>query len=173
MADIQTTRLQAPAKGVVKLKKSSTRVDLTPMVDLGFLLITFFIFTTTMASPTAMKLILPNDENAATPSLAPASQTITFLLGGDEKVFYYDGLFDGTISKPLSINNGMRQVLQHKMQVVLRETGSQNKTIVLIKASADAKYKNIVDALDEMVINGVTRYVLLDVNEDEIDAMGK
>src|SRR3954470_631768 len=80
--------------GVKKGKKLSTREDLTPMVDLGFLLITFFIFTTTMSQPTAMKLNLPDDR--ATPqeqNKAKASGAVTILLGKDNNVFYYEGIW--------------------------------------------------------------------------------
>ncbi len=69
----------------------STRVDLTPMVDLGFLLITFFIFTTTMSRPTKMILILPKDVPDKERQLARNSAVITILLGKSDGVFYYEG----------------------------------------------------------------------------------
>src|SRR5690348_11028072 len=77
--------------GVKKSKKLSTRVDLTPMVDLGFLLITFFIFTTTMSQPTALKLILPKDTDDAHKMLAKVSAVITLLPGKSDQIYYYEG----------------------------------------------------------------------------------
>jgi biopolymer transport protein ExbD len=80
MAEINTSgssRKKGP--GVKKSKKLSTRVDLTPMVDLGFLLITFFIFTTSMTRPTAMKLILPRDVPKDQRTPEPESAVITLL----------------------------------------------------------------------------------------------
>src|SRR5579875_2231614 len=78
--------------GVKKGKKLSTRVDMTPMVDLGFLLITFFIFTTTISQPTTLKLNLPQDtKNPEEQTKTKASGALTIMLGKDNNVFYYEG----------------------------------------------------------------------------------
>ncbi len=70
-------------------KKMSTRVDFTPMVDLGFLLITFFMLTTSMNKPKTMEINMPVKDENADPTKVPASQTITLLLAKDNKVVYY------------------------------------------------------------------------------------
>ncbi|HSU51332.1 MAG TPA: biopolymer transporter ExbD, partial [Segetibacter sp.] len=85
--------------GVKKAKKASTRVDLTPMVDLGFLLITFFIFTTTMSQATAMKLFLPKDtDKPEEQNKAKESGALTLLLGKNHSVYYYEGTLDPSAS---------------------------------------------------------------------------
>ena len=86
-------------RGVKKSKKLSTRVDLTPMVDLGFLLITFFIFTTTMTRPTAMRLILPKDVPDTERQPEPESAVITLLPGKNNLVYYYEGADPANLRK--------------------------------------------------------------------------
>jgi biopolymer transport protein ExbD len=151
--------------GVKKGKKLSTKVDLTPMVDLGFLLITFFIFTTTMSTPTAMKLFLPKDtEKPEEQNKAKESGALTLLLGKDRNVFYYEGILkdDGSNFKSSNFKELRDLILDKKKRTDAKDL------VIVIKASTDAKFKDVVDALDEMTINDVKRYALVDIAEAEV-----
>src|SRR6476659_3068409 len=93
MAEMDTSSGGGHKKGpgVKKPKKLSTRVDLTPMVDLGFLLITFFVFTTTMSKPTAMSMNEPKDDKPEDQMKVKESAVMTILLGKNDQVYYYNG----------------------------------------------------------------------------------
>jgi biopolymer transport protein ExbD len=146
--------------GVKKAKKLSTRVDLTPMVDLGFLLITFFIFTTTMSQPTAMKLILPKDtDKPEEQNKVKESGALSVLLGGNDKVFYYEGTLapDGSNFQETNYKE-IRKVIIDK-----KKNTKPEDFVVVIKPGPEATYKNTVDILDEMSINEVKRYAMVDL----------
>jgi biopolymer transport protein ExbD len=155
---------QKKGPGVKKGKKLSTRVDLTPMVDLGFLLITFFIFTTTMSQPTAMRLFLPKDaDKPEDQNKAKESGVITLLLGKDNNVFYYEGQLasDGANFKSSNFKE-IRTILIDK-----KRNTPEKDLVVIIKPSAECTYKNVVDILDEMAINVLKKYALVDISEGE------
>ena len=145
-------------------RRLSTRVDLTPMVDLGFLLITFFIFTTTMNEPTGMKVVTPTDGKP--PNETAASKTLNILLGSGEKIIYYQGDSLHQYHSTHSIE-GIRSVIRDMRKKVKEQFQSAEETVVLIKPGDDCAYKNVVDLLDEMTINGITRYTLMDPGTDE------
>ena len=157
--------------GVKKAKKLSTRVDLTPMVDLGFLLITFFIFTTTMSQPTALNLYLPKDtDKPEEQNKAKESGAFTILLGKDNHVFYYEGILDNSNASTNfksanfgSGEDGIRTAIWKK-----KSTANPEVFVVVIKPSDDCEYKNVVDILDEMAINVVKRYALVDISDVEV-----
>jgi biopolymer transport protein ExbD len=172
MASIDTGGGESPHKkgpGVKKAKKLSTRVDMTPMVDLGFLLITFFIFTTTMSTPAAMQLYMPKDtDKQEEQNKAKESGALTIMLGKGNKVYYYEGQLkpDGSnfTSSTFDPNSeqGIRQVIMRKK----RSTAIED-LVVVIKPNSDASYKNTVDILDEMTINQVKRFALVDITPQE------
>jgi biopolymer transport protein ExbD len=147
--------------GVKKAKKLSTRVDLTPMVDLGFLLITFFIFTTTMSQPTAMKLFLPKDvDKPEEQNKVKMSAVITLMLGKDDQIYYYEG--DDPTKLQSTNYKAVRDIVLDKK----RRTDAKD-FMVILKPTADATYKNTINMLDEMTIDGITRYALVDISPDE------
>jgi len=166
MAEMDTSSGGGHKKGpgVKKSKKLSTRVDLTPMVDLGFLLITFFIFTTTMSQPTAMKLFLPKDtDKPEEQNKVKASGALTLLLGKNDQIYYYEGELapDASNFKTTSFKEIRKVILDKK-----RATDEKD-FVVVIKPDNDANYKNTVDILDEMTINDVKRYAMVDISPVE------
>ena len=151
--------------GVKKAKKLSTRVDLTPMVDLGFLLITFFIFTTTMAQPTAMRLFLPKDtEKPEDQNKVKASGALSIMLAKDNKIFYYEGELAPNGANFKSTNfKEIRDIIINK-----KKSTDPKDFVVVIKPGPEATYKNTVDILDEMTINDVKRYAMVDIFDIEL-----
>jgi len=169
MAEMDTSGGGSHKKGpgVKKAKKLSTRVDLTPMVDLGFLLLTFFIFTTTMSQPTAMNLPLPDD--SAKPedqNKAKQSGVLTLMVGKNSNVYYYEG----ALAVDASQNNFKSSTMKLIRDVIInkkRSVADEKDFVVILKPNEDATYKDLVDMLDEMLINDVKRYALVDISEVE------
>ena len=170
MAEITTTS-SAPKPGVPKSKKLSTRVDLTPMVDLGFLLITFFIFTTNMSQPTAMVLAMPKDSPDSTQIGNSGALTIFPL--ADNKIFYYHGALDKAIAGGLygvtnySYSKGIGNIIREKQAALDRSGVGRKELMLIIKPTDQASFGNTVNVLDEVTINGITRYALTDMSPSE------
>ena len=158
MAEIQTSALSDQQKRH-KRKVQSTRVDLTPMVDLGFLLITFFIFTTSMAKPVAMKMILP-DESTKDSSVTGENNTLTLIAAANNKVFYYSGSAQGQMASTSYSPDGIRQIIINKKSSA--PVNSPGITIIL-KSDEMATLGNLVKLLDEMLINDIHRYMLVEL----------
>jgi biopolymer transport protein ExbD len=185
-------------RGVKKAKKLSTRVDMTPMVDLGFLLITFFVFTSTMNEPKSLNLNMPKDDvKEDQKTEVKESSVLTILLGKGDKVYYYEGklLPDASNFKSSTFKDIRKVIIDKKAEVKsrfnpatvdqkacdkekeeARKKGDPNweracediDFTVIIKPDEDATYKNAVDILDEMTINQVKRYAMVRPFEDEI-----
>jgi biopolymer transport protein ExbD len=181
--------------GVKKAKKLSTRVDMTPMVDLGFLLITFFIFTATMNEPTAMDLNMPKDtDKEDEQTKTKQSGALTVMLGKDNKVYYYEGELTNENASQIfqqTTYKGIREEIIKKKNSVIaayrtdaaceekaKKEGKkvsdckQQDFFVVIKPDPESTYKNAVDMLDEMTINDVKRYALMKISDTEKQLIG-
>lgn len=171
---------QGGGKG--KAKKQSTKVDLTAMVDLAFLLITFFMFTTTLAKPKAMEIALPDTKGPIDDHPEVDDDVIvTVLLAPKNVVLYYFGKPEDAAADPNGVKSttfdkdkGIRKVIFDKKKLVAELHGGLgfnknkvNKTMVLIKATDSSVYGNMVDMLDEMHIADIKFYALLPISEPE------
>jgi biopolymer transport protein ExbD len=197
--------IQAEGKqkgGKKKAKKFSTNIDMTPMVDLMCLLITFFMLTTAFAKPKAMEITMPekkDDPTVEAPKIA-ADRTINILISGDDKIYYYFGVADPKLPLPQLVTtnyskDGIRKMLLQRNKIVFKavaelkekvtkgeevmadstltrrikdlKKSDKNAPIILIKADEKAKYKNLVDIIDEMAICTVANYAVVDISDLE------
>jgi biopolymer transport protein ExbD len=153
----------------------SLRIDMTPMVDLGFLLITFFIFTTTMAEHKAEQIVVPED-HAEVRNTSPESATVSLLLGKDNAVFYYNGIWESALAANAvtktnyNVYTGIGQLLRAKQKWL---DGHYEKKrdglILLIKPTDSATYQNFIDAIDEVTINHIKTYIVMQPSGSERD----
>jgi biopolymer transport protein ExbD len=168
MAELDTSGGGKHKGGKVRSKKQSTRIDLTAMVDLAFLLITFFIMTTTLAKPKAMDLTMPDKDDKTKDQLpVKASSSLTLLLGSHDKFEWYLG--EAGKSAPTVDNygkDGLRKLLVEKSKDIQAATGKP--MIVLIKPSDKSTYKNVVAVLDEINITAIQVYAIVDISRPRL-----
>lgn len=162
MAAIQQPTPKAGKKP--RARKHSFHLDMTPMVDLAFLLLTFFMLTTTFAKPRVMQLTMPVP-NKKEPSLVASHDALTIVLGKNHRVHYYYGLYapaDPSVSVPTLHTTDFGP--QGIRQTLLAFRRQEPKGVVLIKSGSAAVYRDMVDILDEMNITGQPKYALTDLS---------
>ncbi|MFD0792799.1 ExbD/TolR family protein [Mucilaginibacter litoreus] len=166
MAELNSTPEKSGTK--TRSKKAALKVDLTAMVDLAFLLITFFMLTTTLSKPKAMNLAMPVGSSNA----VPQSRTMTICLGKNNQAVWYLG----ELKKPVigaTITNysksGLRRVMAQMRKKVLQTTGKS--MIVVIKPAETSVYENLVNTLDEMNINGIDQYAIANIDKADIEML--
>jgi len=137
-------------------------IDLTPMVDLGFLLITFFILSTTLSQPDETDLLIPKDSKVET--LLKESAVLTLMPVRNNLIDYYEGrIFSPTSLKHCTYAE-VNSVIQQKQRKVARILGDKNKTVIIIDQGRESSYENFIDILDEIQINDIQHYYVVSHN---------
>lgn len=184
MAELDTSSSGHHKKGpgVKKGKKLSTRIDLTPMVDLGFLLITFFMYTTTLAKPKTMEINMPYKDEKMTEeqkSKVKSSTALTILVSKNHLLYTYEGIGDDPTKPPVldpvyitKSTEPLRKVILSKKEAIenLKRAGGllpSDNIVVLIKPDSTSTYKDMVDVFDEMTISDVKVYAKVDITDQD------
>jgi biopolymer transport protein ExbD len=146
--------------GKVRAKKASTKIDMTPMVDLAFLLLTFFMLTTTFNKPQTMEITMPEKvKDEADQTKVNEKNVLNVVLGENDKVYWYVGINEPKLEVTSFAKDGIRKILVQHIQ--------NPKMVVLIKPTDKSRYKNVVDILDEMTISNVKRYALIEATPED------
>lgn len=159
--------------GAPGVAKHNPKIDMTPMVDLGFLLISFFVITTELSKPTAMDLFMPKESKV--PMELGELNALTVLLDKDNRAWCYHGRWEDAVIQHTIIktgfsgNNGLRKNIIAKQQWLdnYNKKEGRNGLMLVIKPGSGASYKNVVDVLDEVSINGVKKYAVVKMSEEE------
>jgi len=172
MAELDTSGGGKHKGGKVRSKKASTRVDLTAMVDLAFLLITFFILTTTLQKPKAMDLTMPDKEDIKQTEKIADDRSLTLLLGANNRLEWYLGLFTKPIGGPTVIGYGkneLRKLLEDEEKKIQASTGKG--MFVVIKPSSQSVYNNMVAVMDELNIVNNQYRAIVDITPIEVELL--
>jgi biopolymer transport protein ExbD len=162
MAEIQQ-QADSGKGGKKRAKKMSTKIDMTPMVDLAFLLLTFFMLTSTFNKPNVMQLTMPvKEKNPEEQSQIKASDAFTIIMGEANKLYYYEGLLAADVKPELKVSDYSAEGIR---KVLLERRRRNPKTVILIKPDDKSNYKNMVDILDEMNITNQGKYALVDISK--------
>lgn len=162
-------------KGFCHVRKHNLKTDMTPMVDLGFLLITFFVITVQLSKPGVTNLYMPKDGGGSTK--LEDSNALTVIVDGNNKIYYYNGnMRDALINnriQPTSFSptDGIRKIIIEKqkwLDEIKISPEKRNGLMLLIKPTNEANYNNVMKVLDEVLINDVKKYALVGIEPEEL-----
>lgn len=171
MTEINAINAGRRRPGVSRQKKHPLKTDMTPMVDLGFILITFFVMTVQLSKSVAVKLNMPAD---GSPTPVGESGALTILLD-DDKIYYYHGHWKEAAARKeiyatnFSETSGLGKVIREKQKWLDTHDKKEGRKalMLLIKPGSKASYKRVIDALDETMINAVKKYAILSADPAE------
>ncbi len=156
--------------GGSKTKKKSTKIDMTAMVDVAFLLLTFFVLTATMTNSAMMELTLPPKEAEEDPDgkvKVDEKKILTLILAANDTVIYYVGITEPEIKYTTFADDGVRKVLlEHlnRQRPLCKQVDNAKgcwDPIFLVKPKKSCRYKNVVDLLDELAITEAPKYAMV------------
>ncbi|NBC24608.1 MAG: hypothetical protein GVX78_03220, partial [Bacteroidetes bacterium] len=146
-----------------KAEKQTVFTDMNAMVDLAFLLLTFFMLTTTMVKPKVMEIVMPvpsQDEKKEDVQPIKESRAISLLPLSEGRLYLYKGLSVESVQKISYGKEGLRATLQEILPTI-------DKPIVIIKPHPECNFRNLVDVLDEMNVLNVERYAIDEFSEKD------
>lgn len=161
--------------GKVRSKKASTRVDMTPLADLGFLLITFFMFATTFSKPNVMGLNMPpkiedKDQDQGKPPEIDLTNSISIVIGGDDTLFWHQKEKNKVSADELNETDYTRDGIRKEIIAARQRATKPENFTVIIKPTDESNYENLVNVLDEMQITESSRYGIVDLDPNEVQA---
>ena len=147
--------------GTTKRKRSVPRIDMTPMVDLAFLLLTFFVMTTTLNKSYMLELQQSVPDETGKHRDIRAEQVLNIVLGKNNEVYWYMGMPGNKASRTDFSSTGVRKLLTQKNQEI-------KKLFVFIKASDQSRYQNTIDMLDEITITRIANFSMVDLEAEDL-----
>ncbi|MDP5172208.1 MAG: biopolymer transporter ExbD [Bacteroidia bacterium] len=161
-----------PKKGS-KTRRKSTKIDMTAMVDVAFLLLTFFVLTATMSAEGGKTLLMPPpEEELGQKKRLDELKIMTIVIGENDEIQYYVGITDIEVNTTNFSSNGIRQaMISHlkdgKGRPLCSEVENQGlregkcwDPVFLVKPKKASTYKNLVDVLDELTVIGAPKYYI-------------
>jgi biopolymer transport protein ExbD len=154
MAEIIANEGGGKKKGKKRAKRFSTAIDMTPMVDVMCLLLTFFMLTTAFSKPKIMEIVLPEKTNEPSSTEIPKWRAVNIILDENDRIFYYNGLADPTkppiptvIESDFS-KDGIRKMLLERNKVLFKQISDLNNDVltgkqVMSKDTLDQRLRNL------------------------------
>jgi biopolymer transport protein ExbD len=159
MAAVGSPEPKQSKKGKKVRKRLGFRLDMTPMVDVAFLLLTFFMLTTTFSKPKTMEINLPAEKNDQTQVEVAESNVLTVRVMEGDKTYWNIGfkppepieLYDTDDGTKFAISDKFRKMLRGNRERIRQEVG-EDVMVLVLKLDKNARYRNLVDIIDELNI---------------------
>lgn len=151
---IREGKTNAQARKVKKYNEKSdesAHVDLAPMVDIAFLLLTFFMLTTSFSRPNVLTMRLPEQDTAASgPSNNPVfiGNLCNILLAGNGDIWIEEGV--GTDAKDAKFAAPVKVPAEEFRKKMAERIQRVPATVAVVKVDREAEYYKMVDAIDEI-----------------------